>query len=326
MVGEDRVEVIQQNLRFTVPIDPRLRDRRSALVPGNPVFLAGGDSAAVVEIADGTDATGGLLAEFDRWENETRRRMFVRYRDEEILTESILPSDATLNKGDIVRLNRDAAIVFEKIGPAPNKTIIDHPPAITSDKLGGLTREYEKLKMAIFGNLIDRDKSHQYGLPATANILLTGKPGLGKTLIARIACYELESKFNAPTRFMHCKPGEWESMWHGQSAANCREWFASVRREAEKAHVVAFFDEIEAIGRHRGGKLGEVADKLTCAFLAELDGFEGIPNVCIIAATNSKTALDPALVERLSGVEIVIPRPSRAAAFEIFGIHLPAGL
>lgn len=321
--GDTQVEVLQQNHRFTVPVDPRLDC--SLLTAGRTVYLSG-DSSSVVEIGGDSDLPGGILGEFDRWEDESRRRMFIKHRDEEIMTESFIADHVTMEPGDVVRFNRESALTFERIGPAPNPTIVTEPPRVSIDQLGGLRDEYEKLRMALFSALIDPDKSRQYGLPANNNVLLTGRPGNGKTLMARIASAEQENEFQTPTRFMHCKPAEWESMWHGQSTKNCREWFASVRREAESAHVIAFFDELDAIGRHRGNQHSGVEDKLTSALLAELDGFDGLPNVCIICATNNKKSLDPAIADRISGCEIVIPRPSRSSAAEIFGIHLPSEL
>jgi SpoVK/Ycf46/Vps4 family AAA+-type ATPase len=83
-------------------------------------------------------------------------------------------------------------------------------------------------------------------------------------------------------------------------------------------------DEIESIGRARGTSLSHHQDLFLDALLAELDGFEGRGNIAVIAATNRKDLLDPALLERLFEVEISVSRPDQRGARAIFGIHLPA--
>ncbi len=91
---------------------------------------------------------------------------------------------------------------------------------------------------------------------------------------------------------------------------------------AEGNYVVLFLDELEAIGRTRGHTMGYHGDKHTAALLAELDGFADRGGVAVIAATNRKDLIDPALLERLSDIEVVVPRPNREAAKQIFRVHL----
>ena len=71
----------------------------------------------------------------------------------------------------------------------------------------------------------------------------------------------------------------------------------------------------------RGDAVGHHSDKFVAALLAELDGFASRGNVAIVAATNRKELLDPALYERLSDVEVNVPRPNRDGAKEIFLVH-----
>jgi SpoVK/Ycf46/Vps4 family AAA+-type ATPase len=90
--------------------------------------------------------------------------------------------------------------------------------------------------------------------------------------------------------------------------------------------AVLFLDEIEAVGRIRGSAVGHHSDKFLAALLAELDGFTDRGGVAIIAATNRKDMVDPALLERLSDVEIHVSRPDMRGARAIFQIHLPESL
>ncbi len=80
------------------------------------------------------------------------------------------------------------------------------------------------------------------------------------------------------------------------------------------------------MGRHRGGLVGHHSDKFLSQWLTSLDGFQQRERVGIIAATNRKELVDPALLERVSSLELRIDRPSRDGAREIFDIHLPPSL
>src|SRR5437879_8601670 len=82
-------------------------------------------------------------------------------------------------------------------------------------------------------------------------------------------------------------------------------------------------DEIESVGRIRGGSANQHADKFLAALLAELEGFSERTGIAIIAATNRKDLVDPALLERLSDIEIVVRRPDMHGARAILDVHLP---
>jgi SpoVK/Ycf46/Vps4 family AAA+-type ATPase len=85
-----------------------------------------------------------------------------------------------------------------------------------------------------------------------------------------------------------------------------------------------FLDEVDAIGRLRGGMSGQHSDKFLSAWLTELDGLRSQRGLAIVAATNRRDLIDPALLERLSGIELNVPRPGMTAARDIFRVHLPA--
>jgi proteasome-associated ATPase len=109
----------------------------------------------------------------------------------------------------------------------------------------------------------------------------------------------------------------------GSTQENIRECFRTLREAAREDPAILFLDEIEAVGRIRGGGVSHHSDKFLAALLAELDGFEERRNVAIITATNRKELVDPALLERLSDIEIEVNRPNQAGARAIFEIHLP---
>jgi SpoVK/Ycf46/Vps4 family AAA+-type ATPase len=123
-------------------------------------------------------------------------------------------------------------------------------------------------------------------------------------------------------RFFVVRPGEWETPYVGETQINIRSTFRMLKEAAESGVAVVFFDEVESIGRHRGGLTSQHADKATAAFLTELDGFAGRGNIAIISASNRKDLIDAALLQRLSDVEIRVARPNAEAARSIVGIHL----
>ena len=105
-----------------------------------------------------------------------------------------------------------------------------------------------------------------------------------------------------------------------------RDRFAALEEASKRGFVVLFLDEIEAAGRTRGHAVGHHSDKFLNSLLTELDGFEQREGVAVISASNRKDLIDPALLERLSGVEIRVARPTMQGAEAIFGIHLPESL
>jgi proteasome-associated ATPase len=133
------------------------------------------------------------------------------------------------------------------------------------------------------------------------------------------------------SHFINIKPGTLNSMWFGQTEANYREAFRTAREASElekDVPVIVFIDEIDSIGAARGASLMRVDDRVLTSFMAELDGFEDRGNVLVVAATNRRDALDPALLRpgRLGDLVIEIPRPNRKAAAAIFDRYLRRGI
>jgi cell division protease FtsH len=120
-------------------------------------------------------------------------------------------------------------------------------------------------------------------------VLLVGPPGTGKTLLARSIAGE------AGVPFLFTSGSDFVEMYAGVGAARVRKLFRDARRHGS---CIIFIDEIDAVGRSRGGNSlsHEEREQTLNQLLVEMDGFEGHEGVVIIAATNRPDILDPALL------------------------------
>jgi len=147
-------------------------------------------------------------------------------------------------------------------------------------------------------------------------VLLMGPPGTGKTLLARAVAGEA----NVP--FFYLSGSEFVEMFVGVGASRVRDLFKLAKRAAP---AIIFIDEIDAVGRHRGGGLGgghDEREQTLNQILVELDGFEPNEKVIVIAATNRPDVLDPALLRpgRFDR-RVVIDLPDVKEREEILHIH-----
>ncbi|WP_437279438.1 ATP-dependent zinc metalloprotease FtsH [Sorangium sp. So ce375] len=148
-------------------------------------------------------------------------------------------------------------------------------------------------------------------------LLLIGPPGTGKTLLARAVAGEA----NVP--FFSLNASEFVEMFVGLGAARVRELFEEARKSAPS---IVFIDEIDAVGRTRGG-LGALAthderEQTLHQLLAELDGFDARTTVILMAATNRPEVLDPALLRpgRFDR-QVIVDRPDLRGREAILAVH-----
>jgi proteasome-associated ATPase len=301
------------------------------LVAGDEVLL-GPELNTVVGTLPQRFLAWGETAVFDRWLSDDR--MVVRARDEELVVRAASGlRDATLRPGDQLRWNRGLGMAFERLERTRGEQLfLEDTPKDSFAEIGGLDAQVEQLQRAIRLHYEHPDTVRKYQLRRKASVLLVGPPGTGKTLIARALANWLGGLSRAGrSRFMNVKPGSLHSMWYAQSEANYREAFRVAReagaREPE-VPVVMFFDEVDAVGAARGNSLHGVDDRVLTALMTELDGLEARGNILVVAATNRREALDPALLRagRLGDLILEIPRPNRSAAREIFARHVAVGI
>ncbi|MEU6843987.1 ATP-dependent zinc metalloprotease FtsH [Streptomyces sp. NPDC046716] len=161
------------------------------------------------------------------------------------------------------------------------------------------------------------DEYRAMGAKMPRGVLLAGPPGTGKTLLARAVAGE------AGVPFFSASASEFIEMIVGVGASRVRELFAEARKVAPS---IIFIDEIDTIGRARGGGSGmgghDEREQTLNQILTEMDGFSGSEGVIVIAATNRADVLDPALTRpgRFDRIVTVSP-PDRGGRESILKIH-----
>ena len=276
--------------------------------------------------------SGGETAAFDRY---LGARLILKSRDEEIVADPVGDAArAEWKPGDLARWERSFYVVTERIPRSEGSGLwLEETPRETFDDIGGLDSQIEGIRAELRLDVERADIARKYGVRRARCILLYGPPGTGKTLLARaIANWLATLAKERGSRFIHVRPGEFASMWYGETERKWRECFRVAREAAERdpdLPVVVFLDEVDAVIPRRGRSVNAVDDRVVCAVADALDGFQGLPNVCVIAATNRPDALDSALTRpggRFGDRSFPVPRPNREAGRRILLRHLPAGI
>lgn len=157
----------------------------------------------------------------------------------------------------------------------------------------------------------------ELGITTPRGILLTGKSGGGKTMLAKAVAKE------AGVNFFVISGSEFVEIYVGAGAAHVREVF---KKAKENTPCIIFVDELDAIGRHRShsksGIVNEEREQTLNQLLVEMDGFEERGDIIIIAATNRPDVLDPALIRpgRFDRI-IEVPLPNIEGREKILKIH-----
>jgi len=159
-------------------------------------------------------------------------------------------------------------------------------------------------------------KFKELGAKIPRGALLSGPPGTGKTLLAKAAAGE------AGVPFLSISGSDFVEMFVGVGASRVRDLF---KKAKEHAPAIIFIDEIDAVGRKRESKMGgnDERDNTLNQLLVEMDGFGTETNVVILAATNRKELLDPALTRpgRFDrSIEITLP--DIEGRKQVFMVHL----
>jgi len=174
-----------------------------------------------------------------------------------------------------------------------------------------------KVEIMEFVNFLKHPENYEaLGAKIPKGAILNGPPGTGKTLLGKATAGE------AGVTFISVNGSEFQEMFVGVGAARVRDMFNTAR---ENSPAILFIDEIDAVGRKRGGRMGSgEADVTLNQILTEMDGFNSIDdNVVVMAATNRLDTLDDALLRpgRFDR-QIYIGAPDIKGRAQILKIHL----
>ena len=157
---------------------------------------------------------------------------------------------------------------------------------VTFDDIGGISDVKIELEEIIdFMKNPKRYKS--FGARMPSGVLLVGPPGVGKTMIAKAVAHE------ADVPFFYQSGASFVQIYVGMGAKRVHELFATAKKNAPS---IIFIDEIDAVGKKRGGERNDEREGTLNQLLTEMDGFEGSSGVIVIAATNKIDVLDSALL------------------------------
>jgi len=229
-------------------------------------------------------------------------------------------SPEKINPGDSVLVEQKNLTIIKKIPKsksfAVESFVIMEKPTVGWKDIGGMEKQAREIQEVVELPLKRPELFKKIGITPPKGILLYGPPGTGKTLLAKAVAASTNSTF------IEIVASELVQKFIGEGAKLVKEVFQLAR---EKAPAVVFIDEIDALAARRIeiGTSGEREVQRTfMQFLAELDGFKPLGNVKIIAATNRKDILDPAIIrpgrlDRLIHCDI----PNAEGRKEIFSIH-----
>ena len=200
---------------------------------------------------------------------------------------------------------------FGKAKPKP----LDDGRRVTFADVAGADEEKEEL-VEVVEFLKDPKKFNSLGARIPKGVLLMGPPGTGKTLLARAVAGE------AGVPFYSISGSDFVEMFVGVGASRVRDLFDQAKKSAPS---IVFIDEIDAVGRQRGAGLGGGHDEREQTLnqrLVEMDGFGANTGVIVIAATNRRDILDPALLRpgRFDR-QIVVGYPDVKGREEILKVH-----
>lgn len=229
----------------------------------------------------------------------------VDYQMEDIAYETLLGLEVTMD---------DFLEALKEVEPSAIREVFVEVPNVRWEDVGGLAEIKGELSETVewplkYGELFERLR-----LEPPKGILLSGPPGVGKTLLAKALAHESE------VNFISVKGPELISKYVGESERGVREVF---RKARQASPCILFFDEFDALvpARKFYGD-SQATERVISQFLTELDGIEELKGVLVLAATNREDLIDPAIL-RPGRFDFILrlPLPDNNDRLEIFEIH-----
>ena len=219
----------------------------------------------------------------------------------------------TPDLGTLRVASQDFQGALREITPTALREVFIEVPDVRWSDIAGADHLRDSLIQAVQAPLADPQRFARLGVRPPRGVLLHGKPGTGKTLIARALASEAQAGFIA------VKGPELLAEWQGASERALREIFARARMAAP---CIIFFDEIDAIAGRRGSGGGATVERMVAQLLTEMDGISDPAGIVVLAATNRADLIDPAL-KRPGRFDLVLemPLPDAAARRSLFAIH-----
>lgn len=233
--------------------------------------------------------------------------------------------DVAIAPGARVAMNQDTLSIIEVLDsawdPLVSGTEVLNRPDTTFSDIGGLDEQISQLRQCIELPLSRPEAFREFGIDPPKGVLITGPPGTGKTMLAKAVANSTE------VTFLGIVGSELAQKYIGEGGRMVREMFDLAR---SKAPSIIFIDEIDAIGSKRldvATSGDREVQRTLMQLLAELDGFDSLDDVKVIAATNRPELLDAALLRpgRFDRI-ISISNPNAEARELIFDVqskHMP---
>ena len=319
-------------------------------VPYNPTFLTEVRQGNVKEISSRGETVQGEFREQVTYEEEEAKRFETEiptFANEEELSQLLEREDVTINAeppGErslletilfsfgptlllvglfIFFLRRasgaggGAGGVLGQFGRSRAKLVEAEKQTVTFEDVAGIEEAEEQL-VEVVDFLRNPEKYVKLGARIPRGVLLSGQPGTGKTLLARAVAGE------AGVPFFSASASEFIEAIVGVGASRVRDLF---KQAEEAAPAIIFIDELDAIGRARGGSGGVLSghderEQTLNQILTEMDGFDPSAGVIVLGATNRPDVLDPALLRpgRFDR-RVAVQPPDSAGREQILRVH-----